>query len=147
MIRREATEMFPAIGLQYGFKSLQWISTIPPIFIMLGFKIYTSRAFDAKFRYYSPTEEELRLAKVHSERGDIKGNRIEKRFGHPALHAELFTPMLHAKMMPLLSQVYSGNIGKSKTKLDEYGGQKMDAQVVEGIKIAAIHQVSLSFFP
>ena len=45
-------------------------------------------------------------------------------------------------MMPLLSQVYSGKIGKEQTKLDEYGGQKMEAQIVEGgIKIAAIDQV------
>jgi len=50
--------------------------------------------------------------------------------------------MLHANMMPLLSQVYNGKIASSKTKLDEYGGQKMDAHIVEGIKIAAIGAVS-----
>lgn len=82
------------------------------------------------------------MAKVHSERADARGNRLEKRFGHPALHADLFTPMLHAKMMPLLSQVYRGKIGRDQAKLDEYGGQKMEAHLVEGgIKIAAIDQV------
>ena len=49
--------------------------------------------------------------------------------------------MLHAKMMPLLNQVYSGKIGRDEAKLNEYGGQAMQAQVVEGIKIAAIDQV------
>ncbi|KAK7045521.1 hypothetical protein VNI00_007353 [Paramarasmius palmivorus] len=142
--------MVLTIGLQYGFKSLQWISTIPPIFFILIFKIYLNRAFVNKFKYYIPTEDEIRLAKVHSERADNKGNRLEKRFGHPALHAELFTPMLHAKMMPLLGEVYKGKVGREKeeAKLGEYGGQKMEAQVVEGgIRIAAIEQRDLEYDP
>jgi calcium permeable stress-gated cation channel len=140
--------MVLTIGLQYGFKTLYWISTIPPIFIVAIFKIYLSRTFGNPFRYYTPLEEELRAAKVHSERADLKGNRLERRFGHPSLHAELFTPMLHAKMMPLLGQVYNGKIGKDQAKLDEYGGQKMEAQVVEGgIKIAAIEQRDLEYDP
>ncbi|KIK67510.1 hypothetical protein GYMLUDRAFT_37654 [Collybiopsis luxurians FD-317 M1] len=139
--------MVLTIGLQYGFKTLYWISTIPPIFIIAFFKVYLSRTFSNQFRYYTPTDDELRAAKVHSERADHKGNRLERRFGHPSLHAELFTPMLHAKMMPLLSQVYSGKIGKDQAKLDEYGGQKMEAQVVEGIKIAAIEQRDLEYDP
>lgn len=55
---------------------------------------------------------------------------------------DLFTPMLHAKMMPLLSQVYQGRLGKDEAKMDEYGGQKLEAQVIPGgIKIAAVSQV------
>jgi len=51
-------------------------------------------------------------------------------------------------MMPLLSQVYRGRIGSQETKLKEYGGQKMDAQVVEGgIRIAAISQSDLEYDP
>ncbi|KAK0460961.1 DUF221-domain-containing protein [Desarmillaria tabescens] len=136
------------IGLQYGFKSLQWLITIPPIIIVAAYKIYANKVFDSAFRYYNPSEEELRLAKVHSERADNKGNKLGKRFGHPALHADLFTPMLHANMMPLLGQVYKGKIGRDQAKLDEYGGQKMDAQVVEGgIRIAAIDQRDLEYDP
>lgn len=136
------------IGLQYGFKSLQWLITIPPIIIVIAYKIYANKVFDNPFRYYNPSEEELRLAKVHSERADNKGNKLGKRFGHPALHADLFTPMLHANMMPLLGQVYKGKIGRDQAKLDEYGGQKMDAQVVEGgIRIAAIDQRDLEYDP
>jgi len=140
--------MILTIGLQYSFKSFAWIATIPPIIIIGVFKIYISRVFDSEFRYYMPTEEELREAKIHSERADTRGNKLEKRFGHPALHADLFTPMLHAKMMPLLSQVYSGKIGRDQAKLDEYGGQKVEAQVVEGgVKIAAIDQRDLEYDP
>jgi len=140
--------MVLTIGLQYGFKTLYWLATIPPIFIVAIFKIYLNRSFNNAFRYYSPTDEELRNARVHSERADNKGNRLGRRFGHPSLHAELFTPMLHAKMMPLLAQVYRGKIGKDEAKLDEYGGQKMEAQVVEGgVKIAAIEQRDLEYDP
>ncbi|KAJ6611276.1 hypothetical protein B0H10DRAFT_2224151 [Mycena sp. CBHHK59/15] len=135
------------IGLQYGFKSFTWVATLPPILIVAVFKIYVNRVFDSAFRYYIPTEEELRVAKVHSERADARSNKLEKRFGHPALHADLFTPMLHAKMMPLLGEVYRGKIGRDHAKLGEYGGQKMEAQVVQGIKIAAIDQRDLEYDP
>jgi calcium permeable stress-gated cation channel len=106
--------------------------------------MYINRTFDRAFRYYIPTEDELRVAKVHSERADVRSNKLERRFGHPALHAELFTPMLHAKMMPLLREVYRGKIDETSAKMDEYGGEKMRAQVVPGgIMIAAVDQVSV----
>lgn len=131
-----------AIGLQFGFRTWLWFSAVPPIFFILAFKIYIDRTYLPAFNYFSPTDEEIRVAKVHSVRGDAQSNRLEKRFGHPALHAELFTPMLHKSMMPLLSEVYHGKINSEHTKLDEYGGQQMDARVVPGgIKIAAIDQV------
>lgn len=100
--------------------------------------------------YYAPSETELREAKIYSSRSDASGKGLEKRFGHPALHAELFTPMLHARMMPLLADVYKGKIGSDKAMLmlDEYGGQKLDAQVIEGgLKIAAVEQVNLLLLP
>ncbi|THH05494.1 hypothetical protein EW146_g9887, partial [Bondarzewia mesenterica] len=120
--------MVLTIGLQYGWTSFAWVATVPPFIIVMLFKMYINRVFDNRFRYYNPTEEELRLAKVHSQRADLNGNRLEKRFGHPALHAELFTPMLHASMMPLLSEVYKGKISHGQAKMEEYGGQAIDAQ-------------------
>ncbi|KAJ8519939.1 hypothetical protein ONZ45_g3182 [Pleurotus djamor] len=140
--------MILTIGLQFGFSSFRWVATCPPVLFLLAFKIYINRTFDRDFRYFHPTEEELRLAKVHSERADNKSNRLEKRFGHPALHTDLFTPMLHAKMMPLLNEVYQGKIGgKDEATLGEYGGQKMATHLVEGIKIAAIDQRDLEYDP
>lgn len=136
------------MGLQYGWKSFAWVAGIPPFIIVILFKVYITRVFSRPFRYYVPTESELRNARVHSERGDIKGHRLEKRFGHPALHAELFTPMLHANMMPLLAQIYNGRLGTEQTKLGEYGGQQMDARVLPGgIRIAGIDQNDLEYDP
>ncbi|KAJ7072663.1 hypothetical protein C8F01DRAFT_1104858 [Mycena amicta] len=135
------------IGLQYGWTTFTWVATLPPILIIAIFKFYITRTFDNAFRYYIPTPDELAAAKIHSERADARANKLEKRFGHPALHADLFTPMLHANMMGLLSQVYQGKIARDHAKLDEYGGQKMEAQVVQGIKIAAIDHRDLEFDP
>lgn len=132
------------MGLQFGWRSYYWISALPPIVIIAIFKAYITRTFSAPSRYYIPTEAELRDAKVHSERSDNRGGRLSRRFGHPALHAELFTPMVHANMVPLLAQVFSGKIGSSTTKMSEMGGQKMDTAVVQGgIKIAGIEEVRL----
>ncbi|KAH8828425.1 DUF221-domain-containing protein [Flagelloscypha sp. PMI_526] len=138
--------MVLTIGLGFGrnFKTFEWISTLPPILIVAIFKMYINRKFLPSFQHYIPSQQELQSAKIHSGQTDNTKNRLEKRFGHPALHSELFTPMLHAKMMPLLGQVYSGKIGSGKAKLEEYNGQKMDTHVVEGgIKIAAIEQSDL----
>lgn len=55
--------------------------------------------------------------------------------------------MVHANMAHLLPQVYSGKIESDKTRLGEYGGQKVEAQVVQGIKIAAIDQNDLEYDP
>lgn len=133
------------IGNVMGWKSYRWAATIPPIFIVAGFKVYLNR-FLAVFRFYEPTPEELSQAKVHSERADIKGNRLSRRFGHPALHSELFTPMLHAKMMPLLSAVFSGKIGTAQAQMNEMGGQKLEASVVAGgVKIAGVGENSLAY--
>ncbi|KAF8161319.1 hypothetical protein B0H34DRAFT_840484 [Crassisporium funariophilum] len=140
--------MVLTIGLQYGFRTFRWLSCVPPILIIFFFKLYINHAYVPVFNYFSPTDEEIRIAKVHSERSDAKGNRLEKRFGHPALNTELFTPMLHKNMMPLLSQVYQGKIAREQAKLDEYGGAQMEAQVVPGgIKIAAIDQSDLEYDP
>ncbi|KAI0919073.1 hypothetical protein AcW1_003454 [Taiwanofungus camphoratus] len=140
--------MVLTIGLQYTFKSLYWLSTIPPILFIVAFKFYLNRKFLRAFQFYIPTDEELREAHVHSKRADTVGNKLEKRFGHPALHAELFTPMVHASMTHLLSEVYSGKIGDVKTKLDDLGGNKVDARVVAGgIKIAGIDQRDLEYDP
>ncbi|KAI9455648.1 hypothetical protein F5148DRAFT_984707 [Russula earlei] len=140
--------MLLTMGLQYGWKSFAWVAGIPPFIIVILFKVYINRVFARPFKYYVPTESELRNAQVHSHRGDIKGNRLEKRFGHPALHEDLFTPMLHANMMPLLAQVYSGRLSTEQTKLREYGGQQMDASILPGgIRIAGIDENDLEYDP
>ena len=131
-----------AMGLQLGWKTFEWVATLPPMVVVILFKGYVSRTFSSQFRYYIPTDQDLKNSKVHSERADNRGNRLANRFGHPALHADLFTPMLHARMMHLLPEVYRGRLSTQETKMNEYGGEKMEAQVTpSGVKIASVEQV------
>ncbi|KIP11341.1 hypothetical protein PHLGIDRAFT_99971 [Phlebiopsis gigantea 11061_1 CR5-6] len=140
--------MILTIGLRFGIMSFLWISAIPPIFIVLGFKIYCARVFNPQFSFHIPTEDELREAHVHSQRADAAGNRLEQRFGHPALHQELFTPMVHANMTRLLPEVFKGKIGNTEANLKEYGGTKVDTHVIAGgIRIAGIEQHDLEYDP
>jgi len=135
------------IGLQLGFRTFYWVATLPPIVLVLVFKAFIDRRFLNQFKYHIPSKDELAQAKVHSQRSDNNKNRLEKRFGHPALGSDLFTPMVHANMAHLLPQVYNGKIESDKTRLGEYGGQKVEAQLVQGIKIAAIDQHDLEYDP
>ncbi|KAI6148386.1 hypothetical protein BKA82DRAFT_4136393 [Pisolithus tinctorius] len=136
------------IGLQYGFKSFLWLTTVPPVLFIIAFKVWINKKFYHQFLYYTPSQEEIQRPHIHSSRADASGNRIERRFGHPALHMELFTPMLHAKMVPLLGEVYKGPIGSDKAKLGEYGGRKLNAQVIDcGIKFAGVEQRDLEYDP
>ena len=133
-----------AIGLVHGWKSFLWIACIPPILIVGGFKIWLHQTFNSAFRWYNATPQELAENKLSAERerNDMKGNRLSKRFGHPALHAELFTPMVHANMVHLLPEVYHGRLSREETGLQEFGGEKVTAAVVSGgLKIAGIEQV------
>jgi calcium permeable stress-gated cation channel len=134
-----------AILIQNGFSSFTWIATIPPVFVVLVAKVVIDRKFNSVFREYIPSPEEIRTAKIHSQKADAKGNKLERRFGHPALHMEVFTPMLHANMMPLLQEVYHGRLnnttgfGNAKVNVE---GTKMEAQVLPGgIRIAGVQQV------
>ncbi|KAH9920930.1 uncharacterized protein B0H18DRAFT_880648 [Fomitopsis serialis] len=139
--------MMLTIGFKFGFGTFRWIAAIPPMLITIGFKIYLTRTFLPAFQYYIPTEEELRQAAVHSKRSDNLNNKLEKRFGHPALHQDLFTPMVHANMTHLLPEVFDGKIGSTKTALDDMGGNKVDAAVVGGVRIAGIEEHDLEYDP
>jgi hypothetical protein len=128
------------MGLQRGWRSLEWLASVPPVLFIIIFKFILSRKFSKEFKYYVPTQEELANAHIHHQ--DAKGHRLQKRFGHPALHADLFTPMVHAKMTHLLPEVYKGRLATSETVVAEYGGQKLETQVAPGgIKIAGVDQV------
>ncbi|KDQ20055.1 hypothetical protein BOTBODRAFT_41304 [Botryobasidium botryosum FD-172 SS1] len=138
--------MLLTIGLAFQWDHWLWIAMVPSVIIVIAFKIWMNQTFDSQFRYYIPNEAEIAKSKVHSEAMDRQGGRLSKRFGHPALHVELFTPMVHAKMMPLLPEVYKGRLAQEKTALNEYGGQKMEAAVTpDGVRIAAIEQSDIAW--
>jgi len=140
--------MILTIGLVHGWKRYLWIAAVPPIFIVIIFKIWLDRQFALSFRFHVPDEHEIATSQIHINHGDKRGGKLEKRFGHPALHADLFTPMVHAKMVHLLPQVYHGRIEIDQAGLKEYGGEKVSAAVTPGgLRIAGIEQNDLEYDP
>ncbi|KAA1119199.1 hypothetical protein PGT21_017621 [Puccinia graminis f. sp. tritici] len=148
------------IGLQLGwFKS---IATLPPFAIVIAFKFFLKSTFDSKFTWYIPTGAEF--SQVHKHNADARKNRLMKRFGHPSLHAELFTPMIHKDHQLLLSEVYRGRIGDPSEDPKNPGAQQNYGQanyagrsddkaplssgpqpVVGGLRFAAIAQHDLMY--
>ncbi|EFY91675.1 DUF221 domain protein [Metarhizium acridum CQMa 102] len=89
---------------------MQFYAVCPLPFMMIAFKIYCSKTFDDKMRYYS-----TRYSAQHPEsgmQGDSRNrsDKLASRFGHPALYKPLITPMVHQKAQNLLPSVYRGRL-------------------------------------
>jgi hypothetical protein len=113
------TNILAATGLAVGRDSYYRVACIPPLFAVLICKVWWDRIFHPRFTYYIPRDKEMAEAIVHSQRADNHGNHLEKRSRYPALHADLPTSMLHAKMMSLLVPVYHGRLGHGTTMMGE----------------------------
>ncbi|KAK0548806.1 hypothetical protein OC845_003425 [Tilletia horrida] len=126
------------IALDQGY--IKSVATLPPILFVLAFKLYCRKTFDRHFTWYIPSSVELAKEVVHT--GDSRHHRLQRRFGHPALHERLFTPMVHANIKHMLPRVYSGRI-EEMTKLD--GETMATTNVTGGLKIAAVEESQLEW--
>ncbi|PWN22893.1 DUF221-domain-containing protein [Microstroma glucosiphilum] len=130
-----------AVALEQHYEAF---ACLPPVLIVVGFKIYCRRVFDREYDWYIPDANEISKLKAHT--GDASHKRLARRFGHPSLHQKLFTPMVHAKIKHLLPKVYQG-------RLDDVGMQDVDgfkADVEElngGLKIAAVEEQDCVYDP
>ena len=82
--------MVLTIGLQQGW--IRSITCVPPVVLVIIFKIVLARTFDEKYTWYSPTDQEVANAVLH--RADDRKARLFKRFGNPVISAynqSLFT--------------------------------------------------------
>jgi hypothetical protein len=128
----------------YGTNRIQAIAALPPIVAVIGFKIYCVKTFDARFDWYIPEAQELANTKAHG--GDQRHNRLQRRFGHPALHQTLATPMVHARVKHLLPEVYRGRLDHSE--MARVDGRKVEVEALTGgLKIAAIEEDQLEYDP
>jgi len=117
--------MVLSIGLQKGW---YWaIGMAPPVLMMVVFKVILVRRFDARFRWFIPTQQEIH--ETHHHNADARKHRLERRFGHPSLHEPLFTPQLHKGVQHLLPTIYNGRIGQTNGRVD---GNQVEAKQVEG---------------
>lgn len=89
---------------------MQVYAVAPLPILMIIFKIYCTKVFDDRIKYYS-----TRNIRKHPEAGNTKedrqrGERLASRFGHPALYKSLITPMVHQKAQNLLPAIYKGRL-------------------------------------
>ncbi len=97
----------------------------PLPFIMLAFKFYCTRIFDASYKFYTTTHQDPEhLAGQKSRKGN---DRVGTRFGHPALYAKLMTPMVHAKAQHVLASIYRGRMTDTADPATEYSDIAMSS--------------------
>ncbi|OQE40921.1 hypothetical protein PENCOP_c005G00926 [Penicillium coprophilum] len=94
---------------------------VPLPFLMLGFKLYCMKTFDSDCEFYNrgnlSDAEALGVNKSDKKASD----RLNTKFGHPALYKPLLTPMVHAKAAAALKDIYQGRLDQGDT-----GGEYSD---------------------
>lgn len=98
---------------------------IPLPFLMLGFKFYCSKKFDAEISYYNRANLSDAEALAVGKPGKKRSDRLKTKFGHPALYKPLITPMVHAKAADVLKRIYRGRLHSSDVP-GEYSDILMD---------------------
>lgn len=107
--------IFLAVFRRGDGQHIQAFATVPLPFIMVIFKIYCARTFDAKIHFYS-----IQSMNRNPDTGGLKdplrsGSNLAARFGHPALYRNLITPMVHAKAQNILASIYRGRLSDGRT--------------------------------
>jgi calcium permeable stress-gated cation channel len=97
------------------------IGVMAPLpFLMLGFKWYCKKTFDDDIHYYVRTGMRDGESLTAGSKPKKVGDRVLAKFGHPALHRPLITPMVHAKAKHVLGQVYRGRLNSDAGKSMAY---------------------------
>ncbi|RAH72387.1 putative DUF221 domain protein [Aspergillus aculeatinus CBS 121060] len=99
---------------------------VPLPFMMLGFKYYCMRKFDSDITYYNRANLTDAEALAVSKPNKKASERLNAKFGHPALYKPLITPMVHARAAEALKRIYSGRLGTADAE-GEYSDIAMDA--------------------
>ena len=81
----------------------------PAPFCLLAFKFYCSKQFDADLRYYTRGTLKDAESLVAGSKAR-KTNNVSSRYGHPAMHKPLITPMVNAKARHVLGEIYHGRL-------------------------------------
>lgn len=99
---------------------------IPLPILMLLFKWYCSATFDDRNTYYTTAvlKDPEHLHATHKHRHN---DHVSRKFGHPALHKPLLTPMVHAKAQHVLSQIYRGRLDPDEPSGTSYRDIAMDS--------------------
>lgn len=129
----------------------------PLPFILLGFKFYCVSVFDDDMLYYNKaTLNDAEALGASMGKGPKRASdRLNSRFGHPALFKPLMTPMVHARAAEMLKSIYKGRLGQFDTTAAGYSdiamqnmssstpGKPMDTAPFE---VVAENQLDFSFY-
>ncbi|TXT12955.1 hypothetical protein VHUM_01356 [Vanrija humicola] len=119
----------------------QWldaIAAVPPIIIMIGFKIFLHQTVEHKFKYYIATPQEAEQQQQRALFSEKHGKRqdLSRRFLHPSLQPKaLYQVMVHKSQESLARQVLSAYpwfAGKHKH---------------DGVEIKAVREENLEYNP
>ncbi|KAI0404985.1 hypothetical protein F4802DRAFT_565070 [Xylaria palmicola] len=106
--------IFLAVFQRGDGEHIQAYTTVPLPFIMIIFKIYCARTFDAKIHFYS-TQSINKHPQTGGLKDPLRSSNLAARFGHPALYRNLITPMVHAKAQNILASIYKGRLSDGRT--------------------------------
>ncbi|TWU71777.1 hypothetical protein ED733_003091 [Metarhizium rileyi] len=104
----------------------QFYAVCPLPFMLVAFKMYCSRTFDDKMRYYTTKYSAQNPENGLQSDPRSRSDKLASRFGHPALYKPLITPMVHQKAQNLLPSVYRGRL------TDGRGNDGADLATVSG---------------
>ncbi|KGO72931.1 protein of unknown function DUF221 [Penicillium italicum] len=93
----------------------------PLPFLMIGFKIYCVRTFDTDCEFYNRANLSDSEALGVNPADKKATDRLNTKFGHPALYKPLLTPMVHAKAAAALKEIYQGRLDQG-----DMGGEYSD---------------------
>ncbi|RPA85387.1 DUF221-domain-containing protein [Ascobolus immersus RN42] len=94
---------------QFKWQAAAWLLPLP--LILLGFKIYCHKKYDVNVSYFTAGKQEP-LAPPRREDSTRAHDRLERRFGHPALNRPLMKPMVHKNAQHCLAGL--GLVGEDK---------------------------------
>ncbi|WVN89065.1 uncharacterized protein L203_104281 [Cryptococcus depauperatus CBS 7841] len=128
------------IALTTGLIRSRWIDCIaalPPIILIIVFKIYIAHTLERQFRFFEPTVEELQQEQLRATTEKRLAHfEMEKRFLHPALqHDKLFTVMVHKSQESLAREVLSAYPWFARKHQHE------------GVEIKAVREENLEYDP
>ena len=76
----------------------------------------------------------------YSEEADMAGRKLDIRYDHPALNADLFTPLVHAKDMPPLHRLLKGK--HKEMNLTREIERTTESMRIDGVHVIPVHDVS-----
>ncbi|KAJ5957233.1 hypothetical protein N7501_011512 [Penicillium viridicatum] len=98
---------------------------VPLPFLMIAFKIYCMKTFDSDCEFYNRANLSDAEALGANTSDKKASDRLNSKFGHPALYKPLLTPMVHAKAAAALKEIYQGRLDQGDTH-GEYSDIAMD---------------------